>query len=108
MKTSNMILPQCRPSKEKRPIGSIYAMRSYLLCSNRHLGRALRTFGAIVGIAFVGLLSSAAWGANPAEEMAKAGAGGGTGPKGESWGASGRSGGPRRHAWVRSRIHLGA
>jgi len=39
----------------------------------------------MVGIVFVTLLSSAAWGANPAEEMAKAGASGGIDPKGNSW-----------------------
>jgi hypothetical protein len=54
-------------------------------CANRHLGRALRTVGAIIGIALVSLLSSAAWGANPAEEMTKAGATGGIDPKGNSW-----------------------
>ncbi len=54
-------------------------------CFNRHFGRALRTVGVVVVIAFVGLLSSAAFGANPAEEMAKAGATGGIDPKGDSW-----------------------
>jgi len=54
-------------------------------CFNRHLGRALRTAGVVVAIAFVSLLSSAAFGANPAEEMAKAGATGGIDPKGDSW-----------------------
>src|SRR5437667_2928045 len=54
-------------------------------CFNRHLGRALRTVSAIIGIAFVSLLSSAAFGANPAEEMSKAGAAGGIDPKGNSW-----------------------
>jgi hypothetical protein len=71
MNTSNIILSQ-RPSTR-------------LLWSNRHPGRVLRTAGAIVGVAFVGLLSSSAWGANPAEEMAKAGATGGIDPKGNSW-----------------------
>src|SRR5260370_27868362 len=60
-------------------------MPSHLFCSNRHLGRTLRTVSAIIGIAFVSLLSSAAFGANPAEEMAKAGATGGIDPKGNSW-----------------------
>jgi hypothetical protein len=71
MNTPNIILAE-RPS-------------SPLLSSNRHPGRALRTVGAILGVAFVSLLSSAAWGANPAEEMAKAGAAGGIDPKGNSW-----------------------
>jgi len=71
MNTSNIILSE-RPS-------------SRLLWWNRNPGRALRTAGAIAGIAFVGLLSAAAWGANPAQEMAKAGAAGGIDPKGNSW-----------------------
>jgi hypothetical protein len=71
MNTSNIILSEC-PSPR-------------LLWSNHHPGRALRTVVAIIGIAFVSLLSSAAWGANPAEEMAKAGATGGIDPKGNSW-----------------------
>ena len=53
--------------------------------SNRHLARALRAIAAVVVIALVCILSSAAFGANPAEEMAKAGAGGGIDPKGNSW-----------------------
>jgi len=60
-------------------------MRSHLFWSNRHLRRTLRTVSAIVGIAIVSLFSSAAFGANPAEEMAKAGATGGVDPKGNSW-----------------------
>src|SRR6266576_2504989 len=60
-------------------------MLRHLFCPNRLLGRALRTVSAIIGIAFVSLLSSAAFGANPAEEMAKAGATGGIDPKGDSW-----------------------
>src|SRR5436309_10383284 len=54
-------------------------------CFNRHFGRALRTAGVVVVIAFLSVLSSAAFGANPAEEMAKAGATGGIDPKGDSW-----------------------
>src|SRR5712691_6472597 len=52
---------------------------------NRHLGRALRTVALVVVIAFLSVLSTAAFGANPAEEMAKAGATGGIDPKGDSW-----------------------
>src|SRR6266540_7391518 len=51
----------------------------------RSLGRSLRTVSAIIVVAFLIVLSSAAFGANPAEEMAKAGAGGGIDPKGNSW-----------------------
>src|SRR5437899_6330548 len=54
-------------------------------CFNRHFGRALRTVGIVVVIAFLSFLATAAFGANPAEEMAKAGATGGIDPKGNSW-----------------------
>src|SRR4029450_7778516 len=53
--------------------------------SNRHLGRALRGIAVVAVIALVCPLSSAVFGANPAEEMAKASAGGGIDPKGNSW-----------------------
>jgi hypothetical protein len=53
--------------------------------SSRRLRRALRAIAAVVIIALVCVLSSAAFGANPAEEMAKAGATGGIDPKGNSW-----------------------
>ena len=53
--------------------------------SNRHLRRALRAIAVVAVIALVSVLSSAAFGANPAEEMAKAGVGGGIDPKGNSW-----------------------
>jgi hypothetical protein len=53
--------------------------------SNRHLGRMLRTVGTVIAIVLLAVLSSAALGANPAEEMAKASAGGGIDPKGNSW-----------------------
>jgi hypothetical protein len=67
------------------PLGSIYTMPSHLFCSNRHLRWALRAVSIVIVIAFVGVLSSAVFGANPAEEMAKAGAAGGIDPKGNSW-----------------------
>src|SRR6267154_780814 len=60
-------------------------MPAHLFCFNRHFGRALRTVGIVVVIAFLSVLSTAAFGANPAEEMAKAGATGGIDPKGDSW-----------------------
>jgi hypothetical protein len=53
--------------------------------SNRHLGRVLRAIAVVAVITLVCVLSSAAFGANPAEEMAKAGATGGIDPKGNSW-----------------------
>ena len=57
-------------------------MPARLFCSHRHLGPALRTVGVVVVIGFLSVLSSAALGANPAEEMAKVGT---TDPKGDSW-----------------------
>jgi len=56
-----------------------------------HLGRTLRALAVVVVMGFVTLLSSAALGANPAEEMAKAGATGGIDPKGNSWVSIGQS-----------------
>jgi hypothetical protein len=56
-----------------------------LLCFNRHLGWALRAIAVIVVSGIVSVLSSAAMGANPAEELAKAGSTGGIDPKGNSW-----------------------
>ena len=54
-------------------------------CSDRRLGRALRVIAAVAVVGFVSVLSSAALGANPAEELAKAGSTGGLDPKGNSW-----------------------
>src|SRR5438105_12227291 len=58
---------------------------SCLLCSNRHLGQTLRTVSVLIVIAFLVVLSSTAFGANPAEELAKMGHTGGIDPKGNSW-----------------------
>jgi hypothetical protein len=62
-------------------------MPTHLFCSRTHrrLRRALPIIAAVVVIAVVSLLASAAFGANPAEEMAKLGATGGKDPKGNSW-----------------------
>ena len=60
-------------------------MPTHRLCSNRHLGWTQRAIATVAVIALVSVLSSAAFGANPAEEMAKAGATGGIDPKGNSW-----------------------
>jgi hypothetical protein len=60
-------------------------MLEHLFCSNRHLGWARRPIAAVAFIALLGVLSSAAFAANPAEEMAKSGATGGIDPKGNSW-----------------------
>src|SRR6266480_2574944 len=56
-----------------------------LVIGQRFSGRALRAISAVAIMAFVIGLSSAAFGANPAEEMAKTGATGGIDPKGNSW-----------------------
>src|SRR5438045_6929867 len=60
-------------------------MRANLSCDNRRLRRALPIIAGVAVIAFITVLSSVAFGANPAEEMAKAGATGGVDPKGNSW-----------------------
>jgi hypothetical protein len=56
-----------------------------LLCFSRHLGRAPRALAAVAVIGLVSVLASTALGANPAEELAKAGTTGGIDPKGNSW-----------------------
>jgi hypothetical protein len=60
-------------------------MPVHRFCLNRRFEQALRIVGVVVVSAFVSASSSAAFGANPAEEMAKAGATGGIDPKGDSW-----------------------
>src|SRR5205809_4621549 len=50
--------------------------------SHRHLGRPLRIICGFATVTILSVLSSAAFGANPAEEMAKVGT---TDPKGNSW-----------------------
>src|SRR4030095_9148198 len=91
MNRSNIIRVECSSSKEKTPISSIYAMQSQRFWSNRHLGLALRTVGIVIIIAFLAVWSAVAFGANPAEEMAKAGATGGIEPRGNSWVSIGQS-----------------
>src|SRR6478736_3120295 len=60
-------------------------MLEHLFCPNRHLGWARRPIATVAVIALLSVLSSAAFGANPAEELAKHGATGGIDPKGNSW-----------------------
>ena len=60
-------------------------MLEHLFCPNRHLGWARRPIATVAVIALLSVLSSAAFAANPAEEMAKSGATGGIDPKGNSW-----------------------
>ena len=57
-------------------------MLEHLFCANRHLGWARRPIATVAVIVLLSVLSSAAFGANPAEEMAKVGT---TDPKGNSW-----------------------
>jgi hypothetical protein len=86
MNTSNIILLERLARKKKVPISSTYMKPAHLSSFNRHLGRALRAIVAVAVIALVSVLSSAAFGANPAQEMAKLGGNtGGIDPKGNSW-----------------------
>jgi hypothetical protein len=85
MNMSNVILRERRTRKQKLPVSSRCAKLAHRCHSNLRLGRALCLVSVVIVVAFLGFLSSAAFGANPAEEMAKAGAGGGIDPKGNSW-----------------------
>jgi len=60
-------------------------MPAYHFHSARRLRLALPTIAAVAVVALVSVLCSAAFGANPAEEMTKTGATGGIDPKGNSW-----------------------
>ncbi|HEY7001179.1 MAG TPA: hypothetical protein VH330_05515, partial [Candidatus Udaeobacter sp.] len=82
MNTSNTIGFGYRTTKEKMPINSILTMPSRL-CSYPHLRRVLRTLAVLLVLASV--LSTAALGANPAEEIEKHAHPGGVDPKGNSW-----------------------
>src|SRR5262249_4893974 len=85
MNTSNLIFLEGRTLEKEMSVNSVYTMPLPLFWWNRHLGRALRLASIIIVIASFGFLSSAAFGANPAEEMAKAAATGGIESKGDSW-----------------------
>src|SRR5213078_16077 len=56
-----------------------------LFCLDRRLGRALRAIAVAAVVGLVSMLASTGLGANPAEELAKAGSTGGIEPKGNSW-----------------------
>ena len=60
-------------------------MPTHRSCCKRYPWRALRAAGVVVIIVLLGMLSAAAFGANPAEEMAKLGNTDGVDPKGNSW-----------------------
>jgi hypothetical protein len=85
MNLSNVILREGRTQKQKLLVNSTCVKIAHRGCSNLLLWRALCVASIVLVIAFLGFLSSAAFGANPAEEMAKAGATGGIDPKGNSW-----------------------
>src|SRR5207249_11926529 len=71
-------------SEKKIPISPEYIISGHRFRGG-HFGRALHTIGVVAVIALIVGLSSAAFAANPAEEMAKIGSTGGTDPKGDSW-----------------------
>src|SRR5215831_13562488 len=85
MNMSNAILQERHIGKQKPALSPHWVNPAYRWYSNLHVRRALRIASIITVIAFLGFLSSTTFGANPAEEMAKAGAGGGIDPKGNSW-----------------------
>ena len=85
MNISKVIFPERRVRTEKMLVGSLYLIPSHLFWANRRIGSALRTISIVFATAFLVVLSTAAFGANPAEELAKHGTTGGIDPKGNSW-----------------------
>jgi hypothetical protein len=85
MNTPHTIVCEQPALKKKISISSKDIMPAFPFPSGCHFGRALRTIGAVAVIALLSVVSSASLGANPAEEIAKLGATGGTDPKGNSW-----------------------
>jgi hypothetical protein len=85
MNLSNIILLERRTRKQKIAVNSTRVKLAHRYSTDLHLRRAVSVASIIVVMAFLGLSCSAAFGANPAEEMAKAGATGGIDPKGNSW-----------------------
>lgn len=79
MKISNVIVYERQTRNQNLPVNF-----SRMLVALR-LRRALHTASSILFVGLVGLSCPAAFGANPAEEMAKAGVPGGIDPKGNSW-----------------------
>ncbi len=79
MKISNLIVYERQTRNQNLPVNF-----SRMLVALR-LRRALHTASIILFVGLVGLSCPAAFGANPAEEMAKAGVPGGIDPKGNSW-----------------------
>ena len=85
MNISKVIFPERRVRTEKMLVGSLYLIPSHLFWANRRIGSALRTISIVFATAFLVVLSTPAFGANPAEELAKHGTTGGIDPKGNSW-----------------------
>src|SRR5262249_60750816 len=83
MNMSNAILRERPTRKQKISASSIKVKAAHP--PNLRLRRALRVASIVIAIAFLTFSCSAVLGANPAEEMAKAGATGGIDPKGDSW-----------------------
>src|SRR6185312_10903226 len=82
---SKVIFLERQVRTEKMPVSPLYSIPSHLFWTKRRLGSALRNISIIFATAFIVVLSSSAFGANPAEELAKHGATGGIDPKGNSW-----------------------
>jgi hypothetical protein len=85
MNMSNLILRERRTRKQKILVNFTRMKPGHFCCSHLHLWRALRVASIIGVVTFLGFSCAAAFGANPAEEMAKAAASGGIDPKGDSW-----------------------
>ena len=85
MTTSNQIFLEHQSPKENTSLAPNYTMPKNLFLLKLYFGRGLRTISIVTIIAFLGLVSWSAFGANPAEELAKHGTTGGIDPKGNSW-----------------------
>jgi hypothetical protein len=85
MNMSNVNPRERRARKDKTSLSLTRMKPGYPCCSHLRLWRVLRVASIIVAVAFLGFSGAAAFGANPAEEMAKAAASGGIDPKGNSW-----------------------
>jgi len=86
MNTAQAILSRDRVFKKRLSSDPQFLGAAGPFRSHRHLGRALGIIGAAAVIALIGMLSPAAFGGNPAEEMFKTGTTtGGTDPHGNSW-----------------------
>jgi len=85
MNMSNVIPRERRTRKERMPISSTWVKLPNHCCSNLRLRRVLGVVSVIAVVAVIGFSCSLAFGANPAEKMAKTEASGGIDPAGNSW-----------------------